>query len=234
MATPFTVLFLAGGRGTRMGHATPKQFIPLQGKPLALYSFECLMAVPGVEGCVVVCASEFRSLFTHPQKRILFAEPGERRQDSVWSGLQLVMHRPASSLICIHDAARPFINSALVERAVSVASCCGAAAVGTKAKQTIKVCDEDNTVISTPPREYLWEVQTPQVVRLDWLQQGFVAARAGEVTVTDDLSLIELLGLKPKIVEGSPANIKVTTPEDWVLAEQLIIYAIALSDALKQ
>jgi 2-C-methyl-D-erythritol 4-phosphate cytidylyltransferase len=220
---PFSVIFLAGGTGIRMGTVIPKQYLSVHQKPLALYSFEVLASLPEVQDFIVVCEPQYDALFQGCDKarglQLQFARPGPRRQDSVYNGIQLLED---NSLVCIHDSARPLIDSSIVRRAVQTADSWGAAAVGVKVRSTIKVCDGAQVVVDTPNRASLWEIQTPQVIRLELLQEGFTYAQEHQLTVTDDVSLVELLGKPVKIVEGSYANIKVTTPEDLMCIEKLI------------
>lgn len=220
---PFSLIFLAGGTGMRMGTVVPKQYLSVHEKPLALYSFEVFASMPEVQDFIVVCESQYKSLFLSSRKReglqLHFAPPGLRRQDSVFNGLRFLKD---NSLVCIHDSARPLIESRLVRSVVESADSWGAAALGVKVKSTIKICDEAQVVVETPSRAWLWEVQTPQVVRLSLLKQGFAYARERQLTVTDDVSLVELLGKPVKIVEGSYTNIKVTTPEDLIYVEKMI------------
>lgn len=218
---PFTVVFLAGGMGTRMGSAVPKQYLMIHNKPLALHSFEIFVSMPEVEQIVVVCEPSYEELFKPYQggKPLLFARPGLRRQDSLWNGIQLLQGDP---LVCVHDSARPFIDIPLIRQAVGVAKELGAAAIGVRVKATIKVCDSEQMIVSTPERSQLWEMQTPQVVRLSLLEEGFAIAQEKGMTVTDDVALAELVGKPAKVVEGSYINIKVTTPEDLLVAQKFL------------
>ena len=220
---PFSVIFLAGGTGTRMGGAVPKQYLMVHQKPLALYSFEVLASLSEVQDFIIVCEPQYDALFySSPQAKGLqleFARPGPRRQDSVFNGIQCLHENP---FVCIHDSARPFIDPFIVRQVVQTAESWGAAAVGVKVRSTIKVCDGAQVVVDTPNRAALWEIQTPQVIQLDLLKEGFTYAQEHQLTVTDDISLVEFLGKPVKVVEGSYCNIKVTTPEDLIYAEKLI------------
>jgi 2-C-methyl-D-erythritol 4-phosphate cytidylyltransferase len=220
-STPFSVVFLAGGMGTRMGKAIPKQYLPIHNKPLALHSFEIFTNLPEVQKIVVVCEPFYQDLFIPYQKDkdLKFASPGKRRQDSLFNGIQLLQDNP---LVCIHDAARPLIKASLVRQVIQVANEWEAAVVGVRLKATIKVCDGAQIVINTPDRAHLWEMQTPQVIRLNLLKEGFAEAERQNLTVTDDVSLVELLGKPVKVVEGSYENIKVTTLDDFFLAQQFL------------
>ncbi len=223
MRPSFSIIFLAGGSGQRMGNVIPKQYLLLRNKPIALYSFEVFASLPEVDQLIVVCEPKYQALFKEiplvHSISIHFALPGKRRQDSVYHGLQLIEGNP---LVCVHDSARPFIDSQIVRKTVEAANVCGAAAVGVKAKSTIKICDRAQRVIETPNRDSLWEVQTPQVVRYSILKEGFDYSLKHSLTVTDDVSLVELLEKQVNIIEGSYSNIKITNPIDLIYAEQLL------------
>ncbi len=208
------IILLAGGVGARMGSATPKQFLQLKNKAVARHSFDLFMSLPEALEIVVVCAPQYQRLFPqiNSDVRLIFALPGERRQDSVYNGLQA--SGSSSSLICIHDAARPCINLPLVQRVLAAGREYGAAAAGMPVKFTVKECNQEQLVAYTPNRSRLWEVQTPQVIRRDLLEQGFAHAMQHQIAVTDDVSLVELLKSPVKLVEGCHTNLKITTPED--------------------
>lgn len=210
------VILVAGGTGTRMGSSLPKQYLPLAEKPLAQHSLDLFLQLEELKELVVVCAPEYQSSFTG---QIRFALPGNLRQDSVWNGLQQL--NPAIDWVCIHDAARPLITLSLIRKVLQEAKITGAATLAMPLKFTVKKGSEDHLVEETPNRSTLWEIQTPQVLRRDWLEQGFAYARTHNQIVTDDVSLIEPLGFPVKLVKGCYTNLKITTPEDLVLAEYL-------------
>lgn len=220
--TPFSLIFLAGGRGSRMQSDLPKQYHPVHGKPLALHSFEVFLSLPEIDEIVVVCEQKYESFFQEYaiHRRIIFAPPGLRRQDSVFNGLEKISVLGNEQLICVHDSARPLIDVHLVRRVVNKAKQCHAAVAGVQVKSTIKVCDEGCNVVHTLDRSTLWEMQTPQVVSAALLREGFEQVHANNLTITDDVSLAELVGKPVKVVEGCYKNIKVTTPEDLILVAQ--------------
>jgi 2-C-methyl-D-erythritol 4-phosphate cytidylyltransferase len=201
-----------------MKAALPKQFLPLGGIPLALHSLHVFQKMPQTREIAIVCDPAYRHHFPADQ-RIKWALPGNRRQDSVYNGLQQIQQQ--EGYICIHDACRPFIDEALVERVFGAARECGASAAAMPVRYTVKEVDHQGFVINTPDRAYFWEVQTPQILRADILHEGFARAIASQATVTDDTSLAELIDAPVKLAEGSYANIKITTPDDLSAAEIL-------------
>lgn len=218
-----SVILVSGGVGSRMQAALPKQYLHLQGKPIALFSFELFISMEEIDELVVVCAPEYQHLFHEAYissgKKIplTFALPGERRQDSVYNGLQKVSRE--AKLICTHDSARPLANEEMIKKVLESAKYHGAATIGMPLKYTIKECNKEAFVTKTPDRSVLWEIQTPQAMQAHLLREGFAYALKHNVTVTDDTSLIELLQHPVKLVEGCYSNLKITTPEDLPIAE---------------
>lgn len=215
-----TVILLAGGIGSRMQMQMPKQYLPIKNKPIALYSFEVFLDMPEIHEIIVVCNQEYEHLFITAKKPVIFAEPGERRQDSVYHGLQAVS--PDTELVCIHDSARPFITPEIVRRVLEAGILYGAATVGIPAKNTIKECNEFAFVKHTPDRSRMWEIQTPQVMRASLLREGFNQVHKKNLTVTDDVSIVEHMKYPVKLVDGDVRNVKITTQEDLLIAEQFL------------
>lgn len=211
------VILLAGGTGSRFGGDTPKQFLPLGGRPLITHSFEQLSKLQDLAELVVVCDPQYRCHFPEGTR---FALPGERRQDSVYHGLLAL--KSDADYVCIHDGARPFVSDEMIGNVLDAARAHGAAAAGMPVKYTVKQHGGDHFVVDTPDRSRLWEIQTPQIMRRDWLQEGFQMAIGRGITATDDTSLIELAGHPVKLVEGSYSNIKVTTREDMAFASHVL------------
>jgi len=211
-----SVILCAGGSGTRMKADTPKQFLQLGDQPVVTYSFDLFCHMEEVYEVIVVCPEEFRHLFRSP--KAVFADPGARRQDSVYNGLL----KTKTDLVCIHDGARPFITADIVREAIRNAEIVGAVTVGVPLSFTIKEKTESGFVTKTPNRDNYWEIQTPQVIRRELLLEGFRWAHQRGLDVTDDVTLVELIEHPVKLIKGSPLNLKLTTPEDLVLAQALL------------
>lgn len=217
-----SVILLSGGTSLRMGSPLPKQYLRLHGKVIAKYSFDLFLNQTNAAELIVVCAPEYQHFFeikTTPEIPIKFALPGLRRQDSVFNGLQAI--DPKIPYVCIHDAARPFLSEQIIERTLDAAIEFGAATTAMPIKFTIKEADEKKIVKRTPDRASLWEIQTPQILRRELLETGFAYAIENQITVTDDVSLAELLSQPVKLIEGDERNIKITTPLDLKIAEAL-------------
>jgi 2-C-methyl-D-erythritol 4-phosphate cytidylyltransferase len=214
----------AAGRGERMGR--PKQLLALGGRPIAAWSLETLAKAPSVNTIVIACENEQRAAFetlvqAHGQGKVeRIVAGGATRQQSVFAALR-AMARP-SGVVVIHDGARPFARSQLVEKVVMRARRSGGAIAAIAVKDTIKHADETHTVVSTIPRSGLWAAQTPQAFAYDILIRAHEHAQADGFSGTDDAELVEHLGgTSIAIVEGSSENLKITTPEDLGLAECL-------------
>lgn len=217
-----TAILLAGGSGSRIQTDIPKQYLMLGDKPVVRHSFDLFLEMDEIDEIVVVCAPAFQHIFAAPSadKPVRFALPGSRRQDSVYHGL--LAATPAAGLICVHDGARPFIDKALVLRALAAGRQYGAATVGMPVKFTVKESDSLGFVKTTPDRTYLWEIQTPQVLHRSILMDGFHHAHSQHITVTDDVALAELIGKEVKLIEGTHTNLKITVPMDLAIANHLI------------
>ena len=219
-----SIIIVAGGKGTRMQCETPKQFLPLKGRPLIKHSIELLMNLPWTTEVIIACDPCYQSTFSdYPSVRL--APSGARRQDSVWNALQCTSD--SADLICIHDAARPLLRKEEAEAVILEAAASGAAALAVPAKNTIKEVSSAGIVKKTLDRSKLWEMQTPQVMKPSLLKEGFAIAQANELSVTDDIALVELTKHPVKLVMGSYSNIKLTTPEDWPLLEAYIDHEAA-------
>lgn len=199
-----------------------KIFAPLLGRPLLVWSLAAFKRCPAIEGVVVVAAPEQVARVERLVEEWRFTDVrrvvagGPRRQDSVREGLAAAA--PAA-VVAVHDAARPLVTAELIEAGVALAHECGAAVCAVRSRDTVKLVGEGGAVRETPARDGLWLAQTPQVFDRALLLRAHAAA---EVTATDDAALVEALGEPVRVYEGAWSNLKVTTPEDLVVAEALL------------
>jgi 2-C-methyl-D-erythritol 4-phosphate cytidylyltransferase len=207
-----TLIFLAGGTGSRMGAPIPKQYLPLKGKPIALYSFETFLQVPEITEIIVVCEPAYQHFFP---PSTLFAKPGLRRQDSVYSGLQ----KSTQEIIFTHDSARPFFEAKYIAPLIAAVQTTGAAALATPVTSTIKQCHSNHLIEKTLNRTLLWDMQSPQALWRPLMIEAFDFVHKHELSLTDDLSMVEAMGHPAQIVPSSPRNFKITTPFDLLVAE---------------
>ena len=215
-----SAIVLAAGRGIRFGGWGCKLFSKIKNKPLFLYSLEELNRHPLINEIIIVVNSANRAKIARRVRESGLTKVGKiilggrRRQDSVYNGLGAC--GDDTGLVLIHDSARPFIDSRLISSVVKRAQESGAAIVGVPVKSTIKSASRAQVVEKTLEREKLWEIQTPQVFKIDKLLAAY--RRFAKSDVTDDSSLVEKLGVKVNIVAGDYRNIKVTTAEDLEVA----------------
>lgn len=219
-----TAIVVAAGDGLRLKSKIPKPLVGINNKPAIIYSLGVLAKEPAVKEIIVAAnlanikdiQKVVKKYKIAKVKKIILG--GALRQDSVFNGLRLA----SGDIVLIHDAARPFIDRKIVSSAIIQARESGAAIVGVPVKATIKlvVSRSGRPVASqTLDRNKLWEIQTPQVFKKDLLLAAY--KKFGKTKVTDDSSLVEKLGKKVKIVLGEYRNIKITTPEDLILAEAI-------------
>jgi len=213
-------VIVAAGKGERMGEVD-KMFALLGGKPVIARVIDTFEKCNSVDQMVVVISQENlekcqQLVVEQGWSKVTEVCPGgERRQDSVAAGLSRLNR---CHWVVIHDGARPLVTGGLIERGLMEARETGAAVAAVPVTDTIKVAGDDRIVRETPPRGNLWAVQTPQVFRFDIIAKAYQQAKA---EVTDDATLVEGLGYKVKLYMGAYDNIKVTTPDDLVLAEVL-------------
>jgi 2-C-methyl-D-erythritol 4-phosphate cytidylyltransferase len=217
------IVLVAGGRGTRFGGTLAKQFLPLAGTPILVWSATRLATLPDIGSFVVVAAPEehdrCRTLLAPLALPLRLADAGAERQHSVASGLAAT--DPHCDIVVVHDAARPLVEPAAIADCVTAARESGGAVLASPVADTVKRAEGD-VAAETVPREALWLAQTPQVFRADVLRRAHAeAARAGFVG-TDESALVERLGLPVRLVAGSHLNRKITTPDDLAWAEAIV------------
>ena len=204
----------------------PKQLLELAGRPVAAWSLEALAAAEPVNGIIIACEPAQRAAFTKLAQAFGRGKVhgvvagGASRQDSVSAALRTI--EDGAEIIVVHDGARPFATSALVEEVIEQARAYGGAIAAVPVKDTIKQADDKGVVNKTIARERLWAAQTPQAFACEVLRRAHEQAEADGFLGTDDAELVERLGgASVAIVAGSYDNLKITTPEDLVIAEQL-------------
>jgi len=219
------MIVVAAGRGSRMGTDIKKQFLPLHGKPMLVQTLRTLAGCESVARIVVAVSPGdvehvAAMLREHEVSKIGAIVPGgAERQDSVRLALGALL--PETEIVAVHDAARPLVTEEEVERVIAAAASVGAATLGVPVKDTIKRV-ENRMVQETLPRQQLWAVHTPQAFRREWLEEAHLRSQSGSGLLgTDDASLVEWAGYRVAMVQGSYENLKITTPEDLLLAEAL-------------
>ncbi len=217
----------AAGLGIRMGGNTPKQYLSLGGMPLLVYSLKIFQDLDGIREIILsVPASDLEYCWREIvkpfglEKVTQVVAGGLRRQDSVRNGLEAISDQPDGVLV--HDGVRPFIDQRIVRNVIDCAGQTGAAVVAMPIHDTVKRVNHSGIIQETLKREELWQIQTPQVFRYDWLVEAHQQAELHQWDVTDDAALIERMGYPVSVVEGSCFNIKVTQPDDLVFGEAIL------------
>ncbi len=221
MEGQFGAVIVAAGKSTRMGGGTSKVLEDLGGKPVLLYSFMTLAQSPWVGELCVVCREEdldqVRALLVGKTRKPVAVVPGgQERQDSVLQGVEALS--PELPYLLIHDGARPFVAPEMVEAVCKDAVAYGAATAAVPSKDTCKLSNGQGFVESTPPRERLMAIQTPQAFEREMYLYALRKAQSAGVSYTDDCQLIEAAGGRVRLTLGDYKNIKLTTPEDRVTA----------------
>ena len=227
-----TAIVLAAGQGRRMGGNVSKQYLELAGKPIIYYTLEAFQNSPLIDSIVLVTGPEqmawCKEELVHKYnltKVDTITTGGSERYISVWNGLQVIeddmTQADREGIVFIHDGVRPFIDAGILSRTMEAAYLYGACVAAMPVKETIKIADENGFVESTPARNRVWGIQTPQVFDFRLAYGAYHAAmESGRTDMTDDAMIVEsFTDVKVKLVEGSYENIKITTPEDLEIAE---------------
>ncbi len=220
------VVIVAAGTGSRMNMGINKQFIKLEGKEIIAYTIEKFYNNSNIEDIVVVVKEDESEFFKkeildkYNFKNVKIAYGGKERQDSVYNGLKLLDEK--CDVVLIHDGARPFVSDKIIDKSIEEAKEHKAIVVGVPVKDTIKVIDNDKNIVDTPNRSVLWAVQTPQTFYYNILIDAYKDAFKNKFYGTDDAMLVERIGYKVKMLEGSYNNIKITTQEDLNIGSQIL------------
>jgi 2-C-methyl-D-erythritol 4-phosphate cytidylyltransferase len=232
-------VLLAGGTGSRMKASMPKQYLPLKGVPVLHHSLDLFLerlpafckeqGVTAPPNVVLVMdptyQTEYQPIVDKYGGRLAFANPGIERQGSVENGLNKLVEVSGGKCeyVAVHDSARPLVTIEEVSNVIRDAKAHGAAVLGVPCKATIKESEDGEFVKRTIPRARLWEVHTPQVIKIETLLRGFAKVEAENLEVTDDVSIVEALGEPVKLTRGEYTNLKITTPEDMDVAVAILL-----------
>lgn len=223
----YTAIVLAAGKGKRMNSSVQKQFIELNGYPLIYYAL-CTFEKSMVDEIILVtgkdeaeyCRREIVEWYQFQKVRKI-VHGGAERYLSVYEGLCAINN---TDVVLIHDGARPFVTEDIIERTIDAAVKYGSGIAAVPSKDTVKIVDENHFAVQTPSRDCVWMMQTPQTFRYQDIRQAYEKVLERQIqNITDDAMVLELALQKPvKIVEGSYFNLKVTTPEDLLIASTFV------------
>ena len=220
-----SAVVVAAGKGRRMKSDIDKQFIELKGRSIVERTVEKFEKCSVIDEIVLVTGAEHVDELDEMKTKCGWQKVskvicgGKERQHSVYNGLCAL--RNDTDIVLIHDGVRPFIKNEEIELMAEMASEKKACVLAARVKDTIKVCDENGKVISTPDRSTLWAMQTPQAFEYSLIKEAYEKLEEGDM-VTDDASVAEKAGIDVFIVEGGYDNIKITTPEDLYIAEAIL------------
>ena len=223
-----TAIVLAAGQGKRMHSKVQKQFLEIQGYPVLYYSLRCFQESPLIQDIILVTGEESISYCKEEiVKKYGFTKVsavipgGKERYDSVYAGL---CECRDCEYVLIHDGARPFVTEEILKRGLQKVKETGACVIGMPSKDTVKLSDEEGYVKETPNRKCVWTIQTPQIFSYSLIREAHDSIRQKDMSkITDDAMVAEHeTGVKIRFSEGSYRNIKITTPEDLVVAEAFL------------
>lgn len=221
-----SAIIVAAGSSTRMGKSISKQLIKLNGTEVIVHTLKAFQQSNVIDEIIVVCRRQDIDIIktlagqNSITKATGFTCGGATRQESVKNGVTLV--KPTTEYIAIHDGARPLISPQDINNVVNNAAIYKSSALGIFVKDTIKVVDKSGFITSTPNRSNLVAIYTPQVFKFDLYKRAMEQAEREGKDYTDDCQLVEALGEKIYVTNGIDTNIKLTTPEDIIIAESFL------------
>lgn len=220
-----SAVIVAAGRGTRMGLERNKVLAPLCGEPVIARTVRAFERTGWFDGGIVVVTGacdlcEMKRILADAGLHAQVVLGGADRQESVCRGLAAT--NPAAQYVAIHDGARPLVTAEVIARTLESAKKYGSGVAAVPLKDTVKRVNEGGVVVDTPPRDALRAVQTPQTFEAELIRRAHAAYALGE-RATDDAALAERMGVEVRLTEGDVENIKLTTPEDMLLARQVIL-----------
>ena len=221
-----SAVIVAAGSGKRMGADRPKQFLELCSKTIIEHTAAVFSGCNAINEIIIVSSEdgieECKRIFKESgfTADIKYVSGGKERYNSVYNGLMALDDR--CDIVIIHDGVRPFVTEDIIRRSIDDAVTYGACAVGVKSKDTVKICDEKGFVVSTPVRDNVYNIQTPQTFKKYIIIDAYKKAFDIGVFGTDDAGVAENAGYPVKITEGSYDNIKITTPDDLIVGEKIL------------
>lgn len=224
-------IILASGTGSRMGAGKNKTLLKLANKPLIYYSISNFQKSALINKIILVVKDGEKEIFEKIVKKYNLKKVkaviigGPERQDSAQNGVEFIgknFKEINNAIILFHNGANPFVTKNEIEAVINSANKFGAAVVAHKTKDTIRKVDKKDFSIGVVERHNLWNMQTPQAIKLTLALKAFRQAKQDNFLGTDDVSLVERLGKKVKIVEASINNFKITTPLDFELAKIIL------------
>ena len=221
-----TAIFPAAGQSRRMKSSKNKNFLELAGQPILIHTLLKFSQSEQIDNLIIAAAVDEVTIIEDMLSKIEGLKPfqvvigGSERQYSIANALKVVPDN--CDVVLVHDAARPLISIKIIDEVIEIAKIYGGAVAAVPEKNTIKVIDSENFVVDTPPRAQLVSIQTPQGFRREIIMKAYEQAERDGFLGTDDSSLVERLGYKVKIVQSDYKNIKITTPEDILIAEALL------------
>src|SRR3972149_9162662 len=220
-------VIVSAGKGLRFMEGKKKQFYFLEGKPILAHTLDKFETCPLIRSILLVVSQEDMDtclkevIEKYKFKKVSQIVPGgKRRQESVKNGIDALPKD--ADMVVIHDGVRPFVTRAMIEDSIHSAVRYGAVVLAMPVKDTIKISNPDGTVLKTLDRESLWQIQTPQTFQVNVIKEAYHRATEEGFVGTDDASLVERIGVKVHILPGSYTNIKITTPEDLLLANLIL------------
>lgn len=226
-ARKVTVIITAAGKGTRMNSDINKQYIEISGIPVLARTVAAFQNCDQIDEIIIVineddinlCRKTIVDKYNFTKVKSLVSG-GAERQNSVYKGVCAVSED--SDIVLIHDGARPFVTDKNIRDCIVGARNYRACGIGVRLKDTVKISDPNGFVAETPDRSTLWSIQTPQGFKYSTIVEAHEQAARDNYLGTDDMMLVEKLGIPVKIIEGSYNNIKITTPEDLIIGESIL------------
>lgn len=226
-----SAIILACGKGIRMGAPIAKQYLILKGCPIVVHTLRVFLSCAEINNIYLVipekdkdyCKTKILDLYGFTD-RVTLVSGGERRQDSVYNALNRIHDDNHENIVVIHDGVRPFVTNEQIIKTIDKAVRYGSCILTVPVFDTIKKINNDCFIEKTIDRKNLYLAQTPQSFQYHIIQHAHEEAKKSDFSGTDDASLLEWLGFNVKIVKGSQLNIKITTPEDLVLAEAIFLF----------